>query len=197
MNVQALIKKTKDRLQEDALDGMIILGWFDEAQNRFALKAGAKFPSFLNPDGTQSSITEPVFDSRYHELLVVFACARYRESDEAIGEAQFLDDKFERLLDEFSTHIVVEPQYKDDTYSQLFSAVADQLSYVITKSNYRDLYSNLQVYVNGVLKTEKYDYTVKGNVVTFTIVPDEGSIISCLWQPSEIYNDKPILWGDW
>lgn len=197
MKVQALIKAVQDRLQEDTLEGLIILGWFDEAQNRLGIRTGGNFPRFLNPDGTQSTVDEPVFDDRYHELLIIYACARYRESDEAIGEAQYLDSIFETILSECVNTIQIIPMYQDTAYSQQFIATTGQTDFVITKPNFSPRYNELRIYVNNVLKSTPKDYRMDMNTIRITSGLVEGDRVSALWEDADLLNDPPQTWGAW
>jgi len=197
MQVQALIKAVQDRLQESALDGLLILDWMDEAQNRIGLRVGAIFPKFLNPDGTQSTLAEPVFDNRYHELLVIYACARYRESDEAMNEAQYIDNLFENRLNEAAVYIQVPLTYRDDPFTQQFTAVLAQTDFPITKPNFFPQFNYLQVYLNGSIKQRFVDYRIIGNTVSFLNPMAGGEQITCTWQEAEPYNVKPNTWGGW
>lgn len=194
MQVSALITKVQTRLQEDDLEGLTILGWFDDAQDRIGVRVGARFPRFLNSDGTQSNVTEPVFDTRYHELLVTYACARYRESDEAIGEAQYLDQLFESSLNECATEMLVEPQYQDDENSQQFLIVAGQTSVTVTKPTFTQYYSSLQVFINGI---ETTNYLINNRLITPLQVLNVDDIVSVLWEEAHIYNNPPQLYGGW
>jgi hypothetical protein len=111
MLVNALITAVNNRLQEE-VGQSIILGWMNDAQNILAARVGANFPSLINSDGTQSTVTEPVWDSRFHDILVIYACARYRESDEAMNEASYLDGQFFSRLGDAVTEITVAEEYK-------------------------------------------------------------------------------------
>jgi hypothetical protein len=197
MQVQALIKAVQDRLQEPALEGILILGWMDEAQNRIGLRAGAVFPKFLNPDGTQSALTEPVFDNRYHELLVIYACARYRESDEAMNEAQYIDNLFEHRLSEATVYIQVPTIYQDNPFAQQFIAIANQTDFQITKPNFFPHLNYLQVYLNGTPQKRSVDYRLDGNTVKLSVPTMLGDQVSCTWEEAEPYNIPPRTWGGW
>lgn len=195
MLVETLITRVQTRLQEEDLDGLIILGWFDDAQSKIGKRIGARFPKFLNKDGTQSTIDEPVFDEDYHELLVTFACARYRESDEAIGEAQYLDGLFESELNECATNMLVPPQYQDDENSQQFVLVDGQSSVTITKPTFTRYYSYIQVFHNGIELFERQGYVINNNVITLLVSTIANDRISVLWEESQIYNNPPQLTG--
>jgi hypothetical protein len=187
----------QDRLQEDTLDGLIILQWFDDAQNFLGNRVGARFPSFLNPDGTQSTLVEPVWDSRFHDLLIIYACARYRESDEAIGEAQYLDGLFQSRLSETSEAIQIPMMYKDDEYSQQFTAVLGQTDFIITKPSFPPNSPNLAVYKDGFLLTNLMDYRLDQNKITILTVSAGGENISAMWDTVNEFIQPPSYQGMW
>lgn len=197
MNISTLIKSTNDRLQE-TLPTLTIIGWFNEAQNKLASRVEAVFPSLVNKDGTQSPITEPVWDDRFHDLLVIYACARFRESDEAIGEAQYLDGLFYDKLTDAVAEMDIPLQYKNNDNTQQFKSTEGQVDFTITKDTFHDTYGKVQVFVNGTELTKFSDFSISGRTISLLTPCIENDLVSILWETPYTYNYPPQLFqGSW
>lgn len=179
---------------DDAPADLTVIRWFDRAQDRLASSVGAKFPRFI-ANGTFDPNTEPVWDEKWHEALVVFACARYKEAESSLNEVQNFQQQFDTLMSEMSENYQIPIQYRDDRLVQQFIAVSNQVSFVISKLGFDPVYGNLQVFVNGV---ETTDFTLDADTKMFTInattVVNADDKITALWQEYYDYDQPPVPW---
>lgn len=189
MKLTSLARKVNDRLDE-VLDLTMTLGWFDDAQNRLAIAVGAKFPQFLTSDGQQTNVDEPAIPEKYHEALVIYAVARYREMDSSTQEMDMMDSRFDSYLAEFRSHYEIPPMYRDSYLDQHFIvAVEGESTFTITKDSYNPVYTNPKFYVNGVQNnatTNGMTFTLQG------VTTKVGDTVTATWDdaPSLVYRPE-------
>lgn len=194
MKLQELIQMVWDNV-DDAPSNQTVVRQFQAAQNRLASAVEAKFPSFFT-NGNFDANTEPVFDDKWHEALALFACAKYKEAESSISEANNFMAQFEELKKEFVENYQVPQQYRDDRLSQQFTVVDGQSTFTITKLGYDPSYGNLKVYVKGIQTT---DYTTPADgSPSFTVNPATplvaGDMITTLWEEHYEYQEPPYSW---
>jgi hypothetical protein len=194
MQLQELKSRVWSRV-DDAPTDLTVIQWFDDAQNRLASALGAKFPKFITNnkfDPTQ----EPVWDEKWHEALVVFACARYKEMETSLSEVQNFQMQFEDLKAEMTENYQIPLQYRDDRLVQQFTAIDGQTDFTITKLGYEPVYGDLQVFINGNQTTDfrkKTDGT-KGFILGATISLVSGDTVTALWDEHYDYQEAPYPW---
>jgi hypothetical protein len=204
MNATALQQKVNTRLGE-FLDAPTVLGWFDDAQNQMAMMANAVFPQFLNPDGSLSGLAAPVFDNKYHEALVIYAIARYREQDSSLQEMTYMDKQFNAMLTEFARKYNVPPQYRDDAITNQYIATAGQLQYRILDDNFDQNYMNTCVYQNsnpvpfktGTLKLTSPSMYIDVVNLDPSVTVLAGDVITIVWEDAPMDAYKQDNWVGW
>lgn len=195
MQLQELKAKVWDLIDDAPLD-LAVMRWFDMAQNRLASAVGAKFPKFVT-NGAFTSTVEPVFDEKWQEALVIFACARYKESEASLSEVANFQQQFEEWMKEFSENYQVPLIYRDDRFCQQFT-VSDitATTFTITKIGYDPNYGNLKVFKNGI-ETTDFSLAADGTK-SFTINPTTtlvvGDAITALWEEHYEYGEAPVPW---
>lgn len=194
MNLQELKASVWERV-DDAPSDITVIKWFDDAQNRLASACDAKFPRFVSNNQFDPNYT-PVWDEKWHEALIVFACARYKESEASISEVNNFQTQFEEIKREMSENYQVPPQYRDDRVSQQFTATAGQTTFTITKLGYDPVYGNLKVYVNGIPTTDYLTPADGSPSFTFnpTTVLNVDDKVTVLWEEHYEYQQAPYGW---
>lgn len=191
MNLQQMIDAINSRLEE-VVDNNEAVEWLNAGKNQMAIAVGAKFPD-LNPANMQDTF---VFDERFHEAPVLYACARYKERDSAIGESANFMAQFEALKKEFALEYVVPPRYREDRMSQQFIAADGQTTFTITKDTYDFRYGDLKVYVNDV---PCHNVQISRDN-TFTILSPtlkQGDAVTAIWEEHVDLIEPPYNWWRW
>lgn len=204
MNLGDLKQMVWDTI-DDAPPDITVIKWMQSGQNRLASAIGAKFPDFVT-NGTFDPSASPVFDSKWHEALAVFACARYKESESSMQEVTNFQQQFEDLKKEFAERYQVPVQYMDNDYSQQWTNVAGQTTFTITKNGFDQNYSNLKVYINGILQVD-WQFTspvtsTSTNVNNFTLggtIPALVStdIVTAIWDNQNQLLEAPYPFWTW
>lgn len=191
MNLAELKAQVWERI-DDAPADLTVIKWFENAQNRLASACNAKFPRFI-VNNQFNATDSPVFDEKWHEALVVFACARYKEAESSLSEVANFSQQFEELKAEMMENYIAPLQYRDDRLVQQFTATAGQTDFSITKVGYIPEYGNLKVYVNGI---ETTDFTVSTDKM-FTVnspVLNVGDGVTALWEEHYEFAEPPYPW---
>jgi hypothetical protein len=193
VNLSELKAQVWERI-DDAPADLTVIKWFDNAQNRLASACNAKFPKFVTNSQFDPNVS-PVFDEKWHEALVVFACARYKEAESSLSEVANFAQQFEELKAEMMENYIAPLQYRDDRLVQQFTATVGQTDFTITKLGYTETYGNLRAFVNG-LETKDFTHTNDGTN-QFTInspVLSVGDDVTALWEEHYEYTEPPYPW---
>lgn len=111
MNLQQMKRAFESRV-DDTADMTDLVEWLNSAKNDMAIAAKAIFP-----DIDQSNLDDSfVFDERYHEAPVIYACARFKEQDSSLNEAIHFQNLYETKKKEFVSRYVVPVKYQDDSW---------------------------------------------------------------------------------
>lgn len=199
MQLQELKAMMWDRVDDAPLD-LTVMRWFDAAQLRLASAVNAKFPKFVT-NGTFTPTVEPVFDEQWHEALVVFACARYKEAEASLNEVANYQQQFDNIVKEMTENYEVPLIYRNDRVSQQFTVTdPTQMTFTITKIGYDPTYGNLKVFING-LETTDFALAWDGtkafsiNATTSLVVND---IVTALWEEHYEFQESPVpWWNNW
>lgn len=197
MRLQDLKLDVWDRVDDVPADTAVVR-WFNAAQNRLAASVNAKFPSLIDANGTFNPLVEPVYDEKWQEALVVFACARFKEAESSINEANNFQSQFDELKKEFTENYEVPVQYRDDRNTQQFTASQGQTLFTITKEGFDPVYGDLKVHVNGVESTHFWirEKSFEFNAIQNPLV--SGDIVTAIWEESYAYQEPPYPWqGAW
>jgi hypothetical protein len=145
MKVDDIIREVK-RLSDDDQSILTsdIQDWIDLGINRInqALKCNIATISSL------STSTIPNFDARYHEILVLFAVAKYREGDSDYTAAQYFMGLFADMLKVMERDMPKNPSIRlDDSIIQLVAADTSGIFNVPTLPT-NAYFNNIFVYKN-------------------------------------------------
>lgn len=191
MTLQDMIDAINRRLDE-VVDVADAVEWLNAGKNQMAIAVGAKFPDLVVGQ-MQSSF---VFDERYHEAPVLYACARYKERDSSTSEAGNFMVQFEQLKREFVLEYEVPPRYREDRFSQQFVAEDGQTTFTITKNGYDPQYGDLKVYINDVLYEDVNVYTDKTFMILNKTI-NAGDAITAVWEEHTYLQEPPFNWWRW
>lgn len=175
---------------DQSIDDVAMTGWIRDAINRINVALGATFPSSF--DGTD----KPAFDERYHEALIIFGVAKYRESDADFNSASYFMQQFNDMLIVMQRDMVVPPSYKNDyNYKQIVITDVTVMVYNlnIPSGSYFD---EIEVYQNDVLVTPSY-YRINQRLgtITFTgLTLTEGDYITVKFENNSDLNNPPYQW---
>lgn len=204
MNLGELKQMVWDTIDDAPID-LTVVRWMQSGQNRLASAVGAKFPDFVDNNSFDPNFT-PVFDSKWHEALAIFACARYKESESSMQEVTNFQNQFDDLKKEFAERYQVPVQYLDSDHSQQFTNAAGVTEFTITKDGFDQNYSNLKVYVNGILQvdwqftnptnstsTNQNNFTLGGSIPTLV----STDIVTAVWDNQNQLLEAPYPFWTW
>ena len=176
---------------DDLADTTTAVDLFNIAKDRMATEVNATFADIVANGDLSDSFA---FDSKYHELPVFYAAAMYKSADSSISEKNSYMNQFEAGLIKFSQKYETPIQYKDGPTIQQFTAVQDQMDFVVTKNDFNFKYTEMQVYLNGLAF---YDYevdTAAPNTVTIPSGTNAGDLVTITWEMNDIYNSPPAFY---
>lgn len=144
MNVQDMINAVNRRV-DDVIDNVTVVEYLNAGQNMMAVEVEALFVTL-----SVASLTyTPVYDAKYHEIPVLYACMRIKEMDSVLTEAANYRAQFDSQLKQFVLNYRVPPSLRDDRMTQQFTAVAGQTVFVVTRETYDPDSSDVTVYKNN------------------------------------------------
>lgn len=146
---------------DDSPANTSVTDWLNSGQNVMANKVGAIFPQ-LDPNNSSSQF---VFDDKWAEIPVIYACARFKQADLMYPDADRYMQQFNDLLKDFVARYNLPEQYMDSPQAQQYTATAGQTDFTITKESFDPRFGNLRVYVNGNLA----QFNTSDNAVSSTV----------------------------
>lgn len=189
MNLQQMIDAISRRV-DDTVSADDAVEWLNSAKNQMAIAVEANFPNLV-ASALESSF---VFDSKYHEIPVLYACASFKEQESTLSEASNFMAKYENLKKDFVRNYVVPPRYRDDRLSQQFTATAGQTLFTVTKGNYDPPTGDAKVYIND----QPVDFeTGDGKNFTLLIALLGGEAVTIIWEEHTDLIDPPYNWWRW
>lgn len=212
MTVDDLINALNSRVDDELHGDDAVYEWFNSGLNQLGVAVQAVFPQLSQTTDT------PVIPSKYHEALVIFAAAKYKERDSSLSESGNFMQQFAEIKKEFNKFYDPPLQYRDDNFSQLFTATAGQLAYVITNSTYDPKYGDLKIFYNGRLLAGGVDYQIvqapagsysqiqttntttndpNGFMLDASMTINAGDLISAVWEEHADLADPPYDFWRW
>lgn len=111
----------------------------------------------------------PQFDPRYHEALILFAQAMYRESDADFNSSQYYLNQFNAMVDVMQRDMTIPPSLRvDEDVQQIIVTSATTLTYNLTMPD-GSYYGDIVVYQNDVV-VDDTTYTIDPYAKTLTFV---------------------------
>jgi hypothetical protein len=180
---------------ESRIDDTVLIGdllrWLNDAKDDMALEINANFPDIVQT-GTMDDFF--VFDSRYHIGPVLYACARFKEQQQSVGEANNFMQQYLDLRRKFVADYEVPAQYREDRLSQQFTATSGQTDFTITKNGYDPSTGDLKIYVNNI---EVEFIPLAGKTFSLVIPTVEGDAVTAVWEEHTDFVDPPYSFWNW
>lgn len=175
---------------DQSIDDVAMSTWVSQAINRINVALNVNFPSSI------SGTDVPAFDSRYHEALVIFGVAKYRESDSAYNDAQYFMVQFNEMLKTMQRDMEIPPSYKKDyNHQQIVVTNATTFMYNLDIP-YGSYFDDIIVYLNDKLVDNKnYAVSMSNKTITFTAVSFVvGDKITIKFENNSDLNAPPYQW---
>lgn len=174
---------------DDVIDIQTATEWLNAGLNQMAVSVGAVFPQLdsTNPDDRF------VFDAKWQEIPIVYACAMFKGMDTAVQEKNVYMQQFVMMLKDFQTKYQVPIIYKDDMYTEQFRATADQVTFTITDPDYNESTADLKVYVNG----KPAEVITSEDTFTLLVSAKEGDYITAIWEVHTDLQEPPYSFWGW
>jgi hypothetical protein len=138
----------------------------------------------------------PAFDSNYHDVLLYFAEAKYRESDSDYQSAQYFTNMFNEMVMDMQRDMKLNPSIRTDPQVQQITVTsADTLVYNLTM-NYGSYFDVFDVYQNDVWVDPKYyKISMQNKQITFTgITLAVNDKITIVFENNSDLNNPPYQW---
>ena len=174
--------------QDLSIQDADILAWVNQAINRINVDLNAAYKKLT---GTDAEV--PAFDERFHESLIVFANAKYRESDADFNSASYFIAQFNDMIRKMQREMVVPVQFsKDPSLQQIDVTNATTMVYSITTPP-EDYYSTISIYLNGAI-LDPSTYTISYDGKTLTLLNVTLQVGDRVTVKSEESYNKPHVW---
>lgn len=193
MMMSEIITKVKSLAENDqSIANSDITGWVDDAINRINVSLRTNFPT----TGGNTTTLVPAFDARFHEALVLFAVAKYRESDSDYQAGQYFLNLFDDMQRVMQRDMYVPPRYRmDGTIQQITVTNASTMVYTLTMPQ-GSYYDDIQVYQNdNVIDPMNYIINQFNKTITFKNVTFAvNDIITIDYELNSVLNQPPYEW---
>lgn len=193
MMMSEIITRTKSLAENDqSIPNADITGWVDDAINRINQAMKSNIPL----TGGNTTTLVPAFDARFHECLVIFAVAKYRESDSDYQAAQYFLQTFDSMLAQMQRDMTLLPSVRvDSEVQQIVVTSASVFTYNLIM-DYGSYFDNVSVYLNDVLVDSKnYTLSIEKRTVTFKgITLTVADKITVIFENNSDLNNPPYQW---
>lgn len=176
--------------------------WVDAGISRINQACQANFPQVTG----QVTSYIPQFDGRYHDSLVIYATARYRESDGDYAGASYFMNQFETYLRDMQRDMYIPYMYRVDYNIQNIVRDEDAYEFTLTLPD-SAYYGMIKVYItsfgnviNEKLLESKY-YTINADKRTLTLSPaytwNIDDVISVTYEANAAFETAPYTHWTW
>lgn len=193
MDMSTIFKNTKLQAENDqAIPNTDITTWVDQAIDRINMALQCNIPKTSG----QATTYVPAFDERYHESLVLFAVAKYRESDSDYNSANYFMGQFDQMLMTMQRDMKILPSTRVDFNVQQI-VITDITDMIYTLDiPFGSYFDNINVYKNDVIVDSKYyGLSVENKTITFkglTLVLNDK--ITIVFENNSDLNAPPYHW---
>jgi hypothetical protein len=175
---------------DQSIDDVAMSTWVSQGINRINVALKTNFPSSL------AGSEEPAFDSRYHESLVIFGVAKYRESDSAYADAQYFMQQFNDMLLQMERDMEIPPSDQTDyNYKQILVTNAGTVVYNLDIP-YGSYFDDITVYLNDNPLVNRTDYNINQGTGTLTMIAalTVNDKITVKFENNSDLNNPPYSW---
>jgi hypothetical protein len=194
MQLSEIRAYVKDLAEQDlSITDAQVDRWVNTAIDRINTALESNIPRIASGAATTY---EPEFDSRYHEVLVIFANAKYRESDADFNSAGYFMNTFNDMLMDMQRDMEIPPAFrKDKDVQQIVVTNATTMVYDLSMP-YGSYFDYIQVYRNNVpLNTINYRITLNTKQITLQgLTLTVGDKITVVFENDSALNQPPHAW---
>lgn len=191
MNYGKIKESIKSLAEQDlSISDSDILVWCNQAIERINVELSVSIPELT---GTDSE--EPAFDKRFHESLVLFSNAKYRESDADFNSASYFMAQFNDMLRKMQKEMEIQPSQQTENTQQITVTDATQMVYPL-RIPLGSYYSTILIYLNDIL-LDSNSYLVSPELQTVTfkgVILQVGDKITVKYEYSPYLNNPPYQW---
>lgn len=197
MQLSEIRAYVKDLAEQDlSITDAQVDRWVNSAINRINTALESNFPKIITG---AAGTYEPEFDERYHEILVIFANAKYRESDADFNSAGYFMNTFNDMLMDMQRDMEIPPAFrKDKDVQQIVVTNATTMGYNLSMP-YGSYFDYISVYKNNVLLEPKY-YRIALETKTITMLTTlvVNDKITVVFENDSALNQPPhAWWSNW
>jgi hypothetical protein len=175
---------------DDSPSSASVVEWINAGVNVMAMRVNAVFPML---SVTESTSKLP-FDDKWSEIPVLYACARFKQSDLMTQDAQSYMNQFEMMVRDFVLRYEVPPQYKDDPNTEQFVPQLGQVNFTITKESFSAATGDLIVYKNNRKLVKDTDFTVTETGFSLALGAQATDFITAVWEYHSDLQEPPYSW---
>lgn len=169
--------------------------WIDSGIDRINQTLQCAIPKVTGKTDTYV----PEFDERFHESLVLFGNAKYRESDADFASAQYFMASFNDMLMVMQRDMELKPSTrKDMNVQQIVVTNASTLSYKLSMP-YGSYFDTIKVYKNDV-EVDALNFRI--NLTSRQVILQGISLvlndkITIVFENNSDLNEPPYQWWNW
>lgn len=194
MNLGDYKRKIKSLAENDnSISATDITDWLDDAIGEVNQALKTNFPLMTGQPDTYS----PEFDSRFHEVLMLFAQKRYREQDADYNSSGYWQAQFEGMLQVMQRDMTIPPSYRADPSVQQIVVPNPVVATFNITMPYGAYFSDLEVYQNdNRLYDDQGYWTVNqfNRQITFTCSLTAGDKLTIVFVNDDVTNQPPFEW---
>lgn len=183
----------KDLAEQDlSITDAQCVRWIDSGIGRMNTTLHTAIPKVTGKPDTYI----PEFDEEYHEALVIFANAKYRESDGDFNSATYFMNTFNDMLMSMQRDMTIKPSFRRDyNVQQIVVSNSTVLSYDLSMP-YGSYFDKIEVYKNDVLVDPiNYRITLNTKKITFQgISLTVNDKITVVFENNSDLNNPPYEW---
>lgn len=190
-----IITAVKDLAEQDqSIPNSSITRWCDDAINRI----NQTLQCNIALTGGNTTTLVPDFDVRFHESLVIFCVARYRESDGDYNAATYFLNTFNDSLRVMQRDMIIKPSQRVDyNVQQIVVTNATTTTYSLTMPT-GSYYDIITVYQNDILLdndlSTKYYINSSNKTITLYTTLALNDKITVVYENNSDLNNPPYEW---
>lgn len=167
-----------------------VLNWCNQALQRINVALQAKIPLIVD-----TGLTVPAIDPRYHEALILFSVAKYRESDSSYNDANYFMGQFNDMVATMQRDMVIPPSQRGDyNIQQIIVPDSNTYLYALTIPD-GSYYDDIKVYHNDVeIRSFNVDSANRRINISATIPLVSDDKLTVIFENNSDLNAAPYQW---
>lgn len=193
MKMSEIIYNVKSLAENDqSIPNTSITKWVDDAIQQINMALKCNIPL----TGGDTSSLVPAFDPRFHEALVLFSVAKYRESDSDYQAGQYFKGLFQDMIRQMQRDMYISPSLRmDESVQQIVVTDITIVSYTLNMP-FGSYFDNVNIYQNDNLVDTRY-YTINQYNKALTLTGLTLSVndkITIDYELNSTTNQPPYEW---